>query len=148
MFFSVLDTDSIHLGLGKETLDECILDKCKNEWREYSSNFMDKSELLAGQLIKEFSAKRGYYYGEKMYELDFNEKNEKNLDLIVKKSKSIPFHFQDQLNHSATKIKIIRFNIKTFGVVTERFLYNLHNVNNPLKRYFYDSINSRALEIS
>ena len=98
--------------------------------------------------MHEFSASKAFYYGEKMYELDFNETGETKSELIVKKTKSIPFAFTSQLNENTKHILIARFGIKSFGIVTEHTVLNLHSNKNPLKRFFINSSNSKPLDFS
>ena len=144
---SFLDTDSLQFGLARKKLRDCVTSACQEEWEEYESQFLDSSSKLAGQLIHEFSASSAFYYGEKVYELDFNKEGEKKLELIVKKTKSIPYAFTSQLNENAKHINICRFSIKKFGITTENTVLNLHSNKNPLKRFFINRTNSKPLDV-
>ena len=134
--------------MARKKLRDCVTSACQEEWEEYESQFLDSSSKLAGQLIHEFSASSAFYYGEKVYELDFNkEGEEKKLELIVKKTKSIPYAFTSQLNENAKHINICRFSIKKFGITTENTVLNLHSNKNPLKRFFINRTNSKPLDV-
>ena len=134
--------------MARKKLRDCVTSACQEEWEEYESQFLDSSSKLAGQLIHEFSASSAFYYGEKVYELDFNKEGEKKkLELIVKKTKSIPYAFTSQLNENAKHINICRFSIKKFGITTENTVLNLHSNKNPLKRFFINRTNSKPLDV-
>ena len=144
---NILDTDSLHFGLARKTLRDCVTSACQEEWEEYESQFLDSSSKLAGQLIHEFSAFKAFYYGEKIYTLDFNKENEQKSELIVKKTKSIPYAFTSQLNENTKHINICRFSIKKFGITTENTVLNLYSNKNPLKRFFINRTNSKPLDV-
>ena len=134
--------------MARKKLRDCVTSACQEEWEEYESQFLDSSSKLAGQLIHEFSASSAFYYGEKVYELNFNKEGEKKkLELIVKKTKSIPYAFTSQLNENAKHINICRFSIKKFGITTENTVLNLHSNKNPLKRFFINRTNSKPLDV-